>query len=91
MLQCFFPQNMAQQIRTPLFIVNAAYDSWQVSTLLWIKKKLKFMLLVSVICVTSISNTAVTANIVENRTVIIQIKRMALQKRRTKNENKSKT
>lgn len=77
MLQCFFPQNMAQQIRTPLFIVNAAYDSWQVSTLLWIKKKLKFMLLVSVICVTSISNTAVTANIVENRTVIIQIKRMA--------------
>lgn len=32
---------------------------------------------VSVICVTSISNTAVTANIVENQTVIIQIKRMA--------------
>lgn len=29
-MQCFFPQNMVQQIRTPLFILNAAYDSWQV-------------------------------------------------------------
>ncbi|KAI7980321.1 Pectin acetylesterase 8 [Camellia lanceoleosa] len=26
---CFFPQNMAQQIQSPLFLVNAAYDSWQ--------------------------------------------------------------
>ncbi|KAA8521048.1 hypothetical protein F0562_011799 [Nyssa sinensis] len=31
---CFFPQNMAQQIRTPLFIVNAAYDSWQIKNIL---------------------------------------------------------
>lgn len=34
MLQCFFPQNVAQQIQTPLFLVNAAYDSWQVSSCL---------------------------------------------------------
>ncbi|MCD7457874.1 hypothetical protein HAX54_036487 [Datura stramonium] len=27
-LHCFFPQNVAQQIETPLFIINAAYD-WQ--------------------------------------------------------------
>ncbi|XP_059275439.1 pectin acetylesterase 8-like isoform X1 [Lycium ferocissimum] len=27
---CFFPQNVAQQIQTPLFIINAAYDHWQV-------------------------------------------------------------
>ncbi|CAA0838288.1 Pectin acetylesterase 8 [Striga hermonthica] len=26
---CFFPQNMVQGIQTPLFLVNAAYDSWQ--------------------------------------------------------------
>ncbi|GFQ03412.1 protein notum homolog [Phtheirospermum japonicum] len=26
---CFFPQNMVQGIQTPLFVVNAAYDSWQ--------------------------------------------------------------
>ncbi|CAK9177180.1 unnamed protein product, partial [Ilex paraguariensis] len=26
---CFFPQNVAQGIQTPLFMVNAAYDSWQ--------------------------------------------------------------
>ncbi|KAK4422434.1 Pectin acetylesterase 8 [Sesamum alatum] len=31
---CFFPQNMAQGIRTPLFIVNAAYDSWQIKNIL---------------------------------------------------------
>ncbi|KAI5656627.1 hypothetical protein M9H77_25420 [Catharanthus roseus] len=31
---CFFPQYMAQQIRTPLFIVNAAYDSWQIKNIL---------------------------------------------------------
>lgn len=33
-LQCFFPQYIAQQIQTPMFLVNAAYDSWQVSYLL---------------------------------------------------------
>lgn len=32
-LQCFFPQYVARQIRTPLFILNAAYDSWQVDYL----------------------------------------------------------
>ncbi|KAL8166303.1 hypothetical protein V2J09_007802 [Rumex salicifolius] len=26
---CFFPQNIIAGIRTPLFILNAAYDSWQ--------------------------------------------------------------
>ncbi|KAL2454266.1 Pectin acetylesterase 8 [Abeliophyllum distichum] len=26
---CFFPQYMSQQIQTPLFITNAAHDSWQ--------------------------------------------------------------
>ncbi|XXG66723.1 hypothetical protein AAC387_Pa06g0243 [Persea americana] len=31
---CFFPQNMAQGIRTPLFLVNAAYDSWQIKNIL---------------------------------------------------------
>ncbi|CAL5429298.1 unnamed protein product [Camellia sinensis] len=31
---CFFPQNMAQQIQTPLFLVNAAYDSWQIKNIL---------------------------------------------------------
>ncbi|KAI3453920.1 hypothetical protein Pfo_010583 [Paulownia fortunei] len=31
---CFFPQYMAQEIRTPLFIVNAAYDSWQIKNIL---------------------------------------------------------
>ncbi|XP_012847007.1 PREDICTED: pectin acetylesterase 8-like [Erythranthe guttata] len=30
-LQCFFPQQVVQEIQTPLFIVNAAYDAWQVS------------------------------------------------------------
>lgn len=29
-MQCFFPQNVVQGIQTPLFILNAAYDSWQV-------------------------------------------------------------
>lgn len=32
-MQCFFPQNVIQQIQTPIFILNAAYDSWQVQTL----------------------------------------------------------
>ncbi|XP_057735174.1 pectin acetylesterase 12-like isoform X1 [Arachis stenosperma] len=27
---CFFPQNMVQHIETPWFLLNAAYDSWQV-------------------------------------------------------------
>ncbi|CAH2046797.1 unnamed protein product, partial [Thlaspi arvense] len=27
---CFFPQNLINQIKTPLFILNAAYDSWQI-------------------------------------------------------------
>ncbi|KAM3397408.1 pectin acetylesterase 8-like [Capsicum galapagoense] len=31
---CFFPQNVAQQIQTPLFILNAAYDHWQVRNIL---------------------------------------------------------
>ncbi|XAR69229.1 hypothetical protein NMG60_11000738 [Bertholletia excelsa] len=31
---CFFPQNVAQQIETPLFLVNAAYDSWQIKNIL---------------------------------------------------------
>ncbi|KAM3397407.1 hypothetical protein P3S68_000919 [Capsicum galapagoense] len=31
---CFFPQNVAQQIQTPLFIINAAYDHWQVRNIL---------------------------------------------------------
>ncbi|KAM7459713.1 hypothetical protein LguiA_036707 [Lonicera macranthoides] len=31
---CFFPQNMAQQIQTPIFLVNAAYDSWQIKNIL---------------------------------------------------------
>ncbi|KAB1223091.1 hypothetical protein CJ030_MR2G013650 [Morella rubra] len=31
---CFFPQNVAQQINTPIFFVNAAYDSWQVKNIL---------------------------------------------------------
>ncbi|KAF2309729.1 hypothetical protein GH714_004821 [Hevea brasiliensis] len=26
---CFFPQNLIANIRTPLFILNAAYDAWQ--------------------------------------------------------------
>ncbi|KAG5592281.1 hypothetical protein H5410_042795 [Solanum commersonii] len=31
---CFFPQNVAQQIQTPLFIINSAYDGWQVRNIL---------------------------------------------------------
>lgn len=27
---CFFPQYVAPKIQTPLFILNAAYDSWQI-------------------------------------------------------------
>ncbi|KAM1095261.1 hypothetical protein ACFX15_009776 [Malus domestica] len=29
---CFFPQNLISSIKTPLFILNAAYDSWQIQT-----------------------------------------------------------
>ncbi|PIN13606.1 Pectin acetylesterase [Handroanthus impetiginosus] len=31
---CFFPQYMAREIGTPLFIINAAYDSWQIKNIL---------------------------------------------------------
>ncbi|XP_061352229.1 pectin acetylesterase 8-like [Gastrolobium bilobum] len=31
---CFFPQNVASQINTPIFFVNAAYDSWQIKNIL---------------------------------------------------------
>ncbi|KAA0050975.1 pectin acetylesterase 10 [Cucumis melo var. makuwa] len=31
-IQCFFPQNVIAGIRTPLFLVNAAYDSWQIQS-----------------------------------------------------------
>ncbi|KAG4111679.1 hypothetical protein ERO13_D13G117000v2 [Gossypium hirsutum] len=31
-LQCFFPQNLISNIRTSLFILNAAYDSWQIQS-----------------------------------------------------------
>ncbi|XLT23294.1 hypothetical protein HN873_054586 [Arachis hypogaea] len=27
---CFFPQNLIQHVQTPLFLLNAAYDAWQV-------------------------------------------------------------
>ncbi|CDP12457.1 unnamed protein product [Coffea canephora] len=30
LFQCFFPQNLIDYVKTPLFILNAAYDSWQV-------------------------------------------------------------
>ncbi|RDX64491.1 Pectin acetylesterase 3 [Mucuna pruriens] len=29
-LQCFFPQNLINHVETPLFLLNAAYDAWQV-------------------------------------------------------------
>ncbi|KAG7015115.1 Pectin acetylesterase 8 [Cucurbita argyrosperma subsp. argyrosperma] len=31
---CFFPQNVVQLIQTPIFLVNAAYDSWQIKNIL---------------------------------------------------------
>ncbi|XP_078442536.1 pectin acetylesterase 8-like isoform X2 [Wolffia australiana] len=31
---CFFPQYVAPHVRTPLFILNAAYDSWQIRNVL---------------------------------------------------------
>ncbi|KAL0715000.1 hypothetical protein Bca4012_021979 [Brassica carinata] len=27
---CFFPQNLVSDIKTPMFLLNSAYDSWQV-------------------------------------------------------------
>ncbi|CAH1434823.1 unnamed protein product [Lactuca virosa] len=27
---CFFPQNIVSNLRTPMFLLNAAYDSWQI-------------------------------------------------------------
>ncbi|KAF9595238.1 hypothetical protein IFM89_038092 [Coptis chinensis] len=27
---CFFPQNLIANVRTPMFLLNAAYDAWQV-------------------------------------------------------------
>ncbi|CAN8311658.1 unnamed protein product [Cochlearia groenlandica] len=27
---CFFPQNIINQVKTPLFILNSGYDSWQI-------------------------------------------------------------
>ncbi|KAJ8752452.1 hypothetical protein K2173_004088 [Erythroxylum novogranatense] len=29
---CFFPQNIINNVKTPLFLVNTAYDSWQIQT-----------------------------------------------------------
>lgn len=29
---CFFPENLIASIRTPLFILNTAYDSWQIQS-----------------------------------------------------------
>uniref|UniRef100_A0A1D1YAA9 Pectin acetylesterase n=2 Tax=Anthurium amnicola TaxID=1678845 RepID=A0A1D1YAA9_9ARAE len=31
---CFFPQYVVPQVRTPLFILNSAYDSWQIRNVL---------------------------------------------------------
>lgn len=31
---CFFPQHVVSQIQTPIFFVNAAYDSWQIKNIL---------------------------------------------------------
>ncbi|KAG5517700.1 hypothetical protein RHGRI_038174 [Rhododendron griersonianum] len=31
---CFFQQNMAKLVETPLFVVNSAYDSWQIPNVL---------------------------------------------------------
>ncbi|XP_065879298.1 pectin acetylesterase 8-like [Euphorbia lathyris] len=31
---CFFPQHVVQQIQTPVFILNSAYDSWQIKNVL---------------------------------------------------------
>jgi hypothetical protein len=31
---CFFPQHVVPQMQTPIFLVNAAYDSWQIKNIL---------------------------------------------------------
>ncbi|KAK4744879.1 hypothetical protein SAY87_011191 [Trapa incisa] len=31
---CFFPQNIVTEIQTPMFFLNAAYDSWQIKNIL---------------------------------------------------------
>ncbi|GJR03709.1 pectin acetylesterase 8-like protein [Tanacetum coccineum] len=31
---CFFPENMIHEIKTPIFLTNAAYDSWQIKNAL---------------------------------------------------------
>ncbi|KMZ57574.1 pectin acetylesterase, family CE13 [Zostera marina] len=31
---CFFPENVVSEIQTPLFLLNAAYDSWQIKNIL---------------------------------------------------------
>ncbi|CAL9226057.1 unnamed protein product [Arabidopsis halleri] len=31
---CFFPQYVVPSMRTPLFVINAAYDSWQIKNVL---------------------------------------------------------
>lgn len=31
---CFFPQYVVPELRTPLFILNAAYDAWQIKNIL---------------------------------------------------------
>ncbi|KAJ9681612.1 hypothetical protein PVL29_017830 [Vitis rotundifolia] len=36
---CFFPQNVISNIKTPLFLLNAAYDSWQVRIFISISAK----------------------------------------------------
>ncbi|CAI0382011.1 unnamed protein product [Linum tenue] len=30
--QCFFPQHIIATVKTPLFLLNAAYDSWQIQS-----------------------------------------------------------
>ncbi|KAJ9696811.1 hypothetical protein PVL29_008826 [Vitis rotundifolia] len=30
---CFFPENLINNIKTPLFLLNAAYDAWQVTSI----------------------------------------------------------
>ncbi|GMN47655.1 hypothetical protein TIFTF001_016837 [Ficus carica] len=34
LIRCFFPQYVVSQIQTPIFFVNAAYDSWQIKNIL---------------------------------------------------------
>jgi len=31
---CFFPQYVVPSMRTPLFVINAAFDSWQIKNVL---------------------------------------------------------